>query len=256
MLSLGLGLGIGIGFGSRVAAAAATPPNIVTSVAVSHWLRADLGASITSGKLVTLNDQVGTLNVTQVTSSNQPTYNAADSTFSSLATFTTDGVSQFMTAANADLTGSKTIFSVVKIVAAPAFVGMIYGNSKGAQGGDGDTLSTYSGDATLYQAGNGANANHPAYSSAIGNWALIIDRRLGNTSDYLRLGAVQATGTICNLTNSSPGVNWSIGGDGNRASYFGNNAYREIVICDGEPTTSEINALRAYFVAQLSSLLV
>lgn len=245
-------LGIGGCFGgpSHVKTAS-NPTTIITSVAVTHWYRADLGITLNTGKVSAWNDQVGSAHLVQISSSKQPTYSASDATFGSKATITADGVDDLLAVASVNLTGNIFFASVVKLIAASNSA-PFYSNQFGFTG-DGNYLQTFSG--AIYQSGPSTNANvdGAAVAAMTGNWARFYDRRQNNLGDYVKFGnRTKVSGTPCPLAAAAG--QWGIAGASSGAIYL-NCAYRELVICNGEPTSLELSALDAYFSSQ-GSLLV
>lgn len=224
--------------------AAVSPLTIIKTVTVTHWYRADLGITLVSGKVSAWNDQVGSSHLVQATTSKQLTYAASDSTFGNKATMTSDALDDDM-GVTVNLSGSIFIASVIKLIT-PANSAPLYGNTFA----DGNFLQTFSG--VIYQSGPGMNANNDgAVAAMTGNWARYFDRRQNNVNDYIKCGnRTKVQGTACTLTSGSQSFN--IGGS---ASNHLGAAYREIVICNGEPNTLELSALDAYFSSQGSLLL-
>jgi hypothetical protein len=221
---------------------ARTPLQIITSVAVTHWWRADLGVTLQAGKVAQWNDQVGTAHMVQAVAAKQPSYEVANPNFGGRPTVNTDGADDQLFAASIDLRGPQFIASVVQIwgYAATSFV---YGTPTGFAG-DGNCLQLLS--PTAYQSGPSMNANTSAIPPVSTKVARCYDRRANNSGDYLKLGSnAKATGVACTLSTGTG--QWGIGGT---STAFSNISYREIIICAGEPTAAELAALEVYFAQQ------
>jgi hypothetical protein len=222
-----------------------TPLTIIKSVAVTHWFRADLGVTLAAGKVSGWNDQVGSDHFVQAVVAQQPTFAAADATLSGIATITTDGVDDLITAP-ANPSGQIFIASVMKLIA-PGASGAFYSNQFGFSG-DGNYVQCFGGN--IYQAGPSANANIDmgAVAPMVGVWARYFDRRQNNAADYIKIGSrAKVTGTPCPL---AVGIgNFSLGG-ATGVAIFQAMSYRELITCAGEPTPAELAALDAYFLKQ------
>ncbi len=231
------------------AIAPVTPATIVTSVATTHWYRADLGITLNGSNVSAWADQIGTGHLVQGTAARQPAYNTVDATFGGLATLASDGVDDALVAASIDITGPLFIATVVKCVSTPGNSSPVYGKPSGFLD-DGAYLQAHLN--IVYQSSPSANRNSLGYIPITGNWARLRDRRLNNVSDYIRLGAnTSVTNVAC---PPSVGVNpWGIAGCTTAGVYMAA-VYREIVTFAGEPTPAELTALDAYFAAQASML--
>jgi hypothetical protein len=230
------------------------PASIIKSVPVAHWWRADLGVTLSSGTVAAWADQIGAAHLLQATSAKQPAYTAVDATFSNSPTIYTNaaGSNNLFSAANVDLTGPLYIISVIKLLGANNSAGL-YG-TPGGFAGDGACIQTFG---NYFQSGPGVNANAGPYTSVTSNWARYQDRRLNNTSDYVKFGAdAKVTGAACPLTVGTAN-SWGIGG----SPLFGGGiylsaGYRELIICRGEPNFAELIAIDNYFKSQLPGVLV
>lgn len=232
----------GYGVGAICGGTARTPLDIITSVAVTHWYRADLGVSLNGANVAQWNDQIGTAHLVQAVATKQPAYQTANVGFGGRATITTDGVDDQLFAASIDLRGSQFIAATFQIGSFAA-ASQVYGTPLGF-GGDGNCLQLLS--PTVYQSGPSMNANTTPVTPVLSKYTRCFDRRGNSAADYLKLGAsAKATGTACALATGTG--QWGIGGTN---AAFASIAYREIVICAGEPTAAELAALDVYFAQQ------
>lgn len=229
---------------------APTPPTIITSVTVAHWWRADLGVALNAGNVSEWRDQVGTAHFSQATVARQPAYSAADATFGGKETIISDGVDDLLaTTPPTDFNGPVYLLSVMKLITIMNGAELYHR----ALFTDGAALQYYLG--LIYQSGKGANANTSASAPIEGVWARYQDRRYNTVADYIKLGnQPKASGFACPLS-TDPSIPFTLAGNTANNTYL-SIAYREIIVCNGEPSAAELTAIDNYFKAQYPGILV
>jgi hypothetical protein len=215
---------------------------------VRYWWRGDLGITLNGAGVSGWADQIAGALFANAIPAKQPLYKAADPSFNGRSTVETDGVDDGLVVGSIDMTGPMFIITVCKLIAFTNIAGL-YGPPAGNVPTGINYLQLYAGSA--YQTQMGGNFNSASFASVLGNWARWLDRRTGSGLDYIKIGAdPKAAGSPCFVGGASIQP-WAIGGNSDSGSPVYNQvAYREIIVCAGEPTAAELTALDAYLLAQ------
>lgn len=224
-----------------------TPLDIVRSVAVVDWFRADIGVS--PGATLTWTGVKGTV-ASQSTAGKQPTLNTSDALFNGRKSFTFDGSNDEFSVALAGPapgTSPRWYWFILRNIAisVPSFVLCGAGVTSHIiyrQGADAaDQLSQF----------NGAKANTTS-NATVGVARRVAVNFTNSVADYVQIGSAKTTGT--NATNNSC-ASLTLGGDG-AAGNFCNFALADWLICAGEPTLAERNALDSAYATAFYTAVV
>jgi hypothetical protein len=210
------------------------PTTIVTSVPIVEWWRADVG--VTTGATLNWVGQKNGRVLTQGTGTRQPAYSSSDAAFSGCASFTFDGVDDFLscTFAIPDPAVTPYFYWYIFKLVAWTLNGALFGSPSGTI-----TALAYCSAVTPnlrpFWAANGTeNAN-----TGIGSTRRGANYFSGTASDFLQIGNVTQPGATG--AGASGGI---VVGSVNGATQFCNFALAELLITSGIPT--ERSQLDAY----------
>jgi len=220
---------------------------LVSSVPVLLSVQSDLGVTLNGSTVSAWADQTANgNNFSQGTAANQPTY--AANSLNGFPIITFDGVNDTMVAPGPNLPAPATTNSffwfVFKQVAWTNQNAFFQTNTNSSfallQNSTTPNMATYEG--TALGPNNGA--------ATIGSWFRGECGFTGSTSDFLKIGATNATGT--NTGNTDPTAGFTIGSNWTPGAWT-NVSYVAMMICGGIPSANERSALSAAVTAKYGS---
>lgn len=209
---------------------------LVSSVSVIGSWQSDLGVTLGTG-VSAWADQTGNgYTLSQAAGGQQPAYNATG--LNGKPTITFDGTDDFMSNASLDLP------------AAPYFYWMVFSAVSWTVN---DTLlaSGSNGVGQVLQRGstpqigacnNGVSGAYFNTGAVLGSWYRMRVSFTNSTSDYIRIGSTNTTGTNMGTAASAAGFNL---GKNTSAANYANISVAALMVLGGTPSAAELSALDA-----------
>lgn len=169
---------------------------------VMQSVQSDYGVNLIGSVVNLWNDQASTHDYSQSTGANQPTY--AANGLNGLPTITFDGTNDTLVS-NLDLPAPGTtpfvLYGVVKVITWVSG-GCLWGTNSS------QSIVTMNGSSPQLKQFNGTLANTNS-GATVGSWVRVCAQYRNATTDYLRCGSSEITGT--NTGNTDPAATLSLG---------------------------------------------
>jgi hypothetical protein len=222
-----------------------TPLAIITSVPVRLWLRADLAVTIATGVSSWVDQSSNAYAFNQATGGLQPTRNAADAALNNQGTITGDGSDDYLLNSSIVVGATYWRSCVAKVNTWVTNHRMM--DQAGGSGRTGYLLAGSSPNCYLWE------NSSAVFSTGSLAWKRYEDQQSNATTDYIKVGAANATGTALGRTTSATGLTLFAQAGGPLPAAC---SFAEIIITDGIPTPTEKTNIDTYLSTRyLASLL-